>query len=187
MSKLQRVRKLWQVLREELAGLHPRLFVVRLLLAPLPVHVGSRLRIRGLRLAGFQIGQGTVMWGLPLITGNRDLYHRLTIGRGCWINLGCCFDLGDTITVGDGVAFGHQVLVMTTTHVIGPRGRRAADPVTKPVKIDNGAWIGARCTILPGVTVGAGAIVAAGAVVTRDVPPNTIVAGVPARVIKELQ
>jgi maltose O-acetyltransferase len=56
----------------------------------------------------------------------------------------------------------------------------------RPVTIGNGAWLGARCTILPGVNVGEGAIVAAGAVVTHDVPANTMVAGVPARAIRDL-
>jgi maltose O-acetyltransferase len=180
------VSKLARVFREEISGLHLRLLLARLILAPLPIHVGSRLRVHVLRLAGFRIGPGCVMWGTPTITGSGTLYHKLTIGQGCWLNVGIFFDLGASITIGNRVAIGHQVMVLTTSHEIGPREQRAAALETKPVSIDDGAWIGARCTILPGVKIGAGAIVAAGAVVSRDVPPNTMVAGIPARAVKPL-
>ena len=178
--------KLIRVLREELGGLHLRLSLARVLLAPLPIHVGSRLRASILRLAGFKIGPGCVIWGAPTITGNHDLYCKLTIGQGCWVNIGCFFDLGAPITIGDQVAIGHQVVILTTSHEIGTPQRRASALYAKPVSIGTGAWLGARCTILPGVTIGAGAVVAAGAVVNRDVPPNAMVAGVPARIVKTL-
>jgi maltose O-acetyltransferase len=181
------VRKLARVFREEISGLHLKLLLARLILAPLPIHVGSRLRVYVLRLAGFHIGHGCVMWSTPTITGDGDLYRKLRIGQGCWLNIGAFFDLGASITIGDRVAIGHQVMILTTSHEIGPRGQRAAALETKPVNIGEGAWLGARCTILPGVTIGAGAIVAAGAMVSRDVPPNAMVAGIPARVIKSLQ
>jgi maltose O-acetyltransferase len=157
-----------------------------MLLTPLPIHVGSRVRVYILRLAGFQIGTGCVMWGTPTITGDGDLYRKLTIGQGCWFNVECFFDLGAPISIGDHVAIGHQVMILTTSHQIGSTGQRAAALEARPVTINTGAWLGARCTILPGVTIGAGAIVAAGAVVSRDVPPNTMVVGIPGRVIKPL-
>jgi maltose O-acetyltransferase len=178
--------KLTHVIREELSGLHPRLLLAQLLLAPLPIHVGSRLRVHILRLVGFQIGHGCVMWGTPTIAGGGNLHRKLTIGQGCWFNVGCFFDVGAPITIGDHVAFGHQVVVLTSSHDVGPHDQRAAALYTKSVTIGNGAWLGARCTILPGITIGAGAIVAAGAVVNKDVPPNTMVAGIPARVVKTL-
>jgi maltose O-acetyltransferase len=178
------VGKLKRVVHEELGGLHLRLLVARLILMPLPIHVGSRLRVAVLRLAGFQIGSGSLMWGMPTITGDADLYTKLKIGQRCWFNIGCIFDLGAPITIGDQVAFGHHVVVLTSSHEVGPPTQRAAALYTKPVTISDGAWLGARCTILPGVQIGTGAIVAAGAVVNRDVPPNTMVAGVPARVVK---
>jgi maltose O-acetyltransferase len=175
-----------QLVREETEGLHGRLLLARLLLAPFPAHVGSRLRPAVLRLAGFRIGRGTLMWGLPIITGPADLYGHLSIGQECWFNIGCVIDLGATVTIGDQVAFGHQVMLMTTSHALGPAGRRAGPVFTKPIIIGDGAWLGARATILPGVTVGAGAVVAAGAVINRDVAPHTLVGGVPARLIREL-
>jgi len=178
--------ELTRLLREETDGFHGRLLFARLLVAPLPIHVGSRLRASALRLAGFRIGRGTLLWGMPTITGPRDLYRRLMVGRECWFNLGCVLDLGAAITIGDRVALGHQVMLMTTSHEMGPAERRAGAVYARPISIGAGAWLGARCTILPGVTVGAGAVVAAGAVVTADVAPHTLVGGVPARLIREL-
>jgi len=178
--------RLGRVLGEEFHGLRMRLLLLRLLLSPLPIHVGGRLRALGMKLAGFRIGYGTIFAGTPTITGGHDMYRKLSIGRQCWFNVGCFFDLGSTISVGENVSFGHDVIVLTSSHVIGPSSGRAAGLRYKPVVIGNGAWLGARCTILPGVRVGAGAIVAAGAVVHADVPPDTLVAGVPARVVRQL-
>jgi maltose O-acetyltransferase len=150
------------------------------------LHVGSRFRAAVLRLAGFNIGPGTLFWGTPTITGNGDLYRRLVIGRECWINAGCFFDLGEQITIGDRVAFGQQVMLLTNAHEIAGSDRRAGRLHARPIIIEDGAWVSTRATILPGITIGAAAVVAAGAVVTRDVPPHTLVAGIPARPIKEL-
>src|SRR4051812_796769 len=96
-----RVGKLKRVVYEEISGLHLRLLLARLILMPLPIHVGSRLRVAVLRLAGFQIGSGTLMWGTPTFTGDIELYTKLTIGRRCWLNVGCFLDLGAPITIGD--------------------------------------------------------------------------------------
>ena len=178
----------WQTLiKEELHGFHGRYQIARLLLAPLPPYVGSRVRTAVFRKLGFQIGGGTVFWGTPTITGDAHRHEKLTIGSSCWFNLGCIFDLGDTITIGNNVAFGHQVMLMTGTHELGTGARRAGPYETAPITIEDGAWIAARATILPGVTVGKGAIVAAGAMVTKDVPPHTLVGGVPAKMIRKLE
>ena len=86
------------------------------------------------------------------------------------------------ITIGHHVLISHDVTLMDTdSHYIEQEGFE----VTKPIKIGDHVWIGTKATILKGVTIGNGAIVAAGALVTRDVPPHALVAGVPARVIKE--
>ncbi len=179
-------RKLWQVTKEELQNLHPRLQLVNLALAPLPSFVGSRLRVYILRAAGFQIGHGTVVFGRPMITGDGDIYRRLAIGSYCRLGMQCYLELGESITIGDKVGIGPQVMMLTTTHEIGGSNRRSLARLRLPITIGSGCWIGARCTILPGITIGAGSIVAAGALVNRDVPPNTLVAGVPARVVKQL-
>lgn len=178
--------KLARVVREELSGLHPRLLLIQALLAPLPAHVGSRMRVYALRAAGFQIGHGCVMWGLPTITGGAQLYTNLTIGRNCVFNVGCFFDLGAPIGIGDQVAVGHQVMLLTNSHELGPRSYRAGPLFSKPITIEDGAWLGARSVVLPGVSIGTGAVVAAGAVVAKNVAPNTIVGGVPAQVIRSL-
>jgi maltose O-acetyltransferase len=178
--------RLGTVLREELDGLHVRLLLARSLMAVLPPYVGSRVRPALLRAAGFAIGRGTVMWGAPLITGSRGLQRRLTVGRECWFNVGCHLDLSAEVTIGDRVSIGQEVMILTNAHRIGDSDRRAGPLASSPVRIEDGAWLSTRCTILPGVTVGAGAVVAAGAVVTRDVAPHTLVGGVPARKLRSL-
>lgn len=181
MSKL---KQLW---REETAGWHGRLQLARCLLAPLPLYVGSRLRARLLRAVGFSgIDPSVVMWGLPTITGQGDIYGRLHIGPVCRFNAGCFLNLGDSIRIGRYVGFGQQVMILTETHAIGGPDYRSGPLTPKPVQIGDGCWIGARATILPGVVIGDGTVVAAGAVVSQDAPPHTIVGGVPAKVIREL-
>jgi maltose O-acetyltransferase len=172
-----------RVIREELNQFHIRLLLLDILFAPLPLYVGGRVRSWLLRTTGFKIGHGTLIWGSPSISGNHNMYQHLSIGEFCAINIGCFFDLGADITIGNHVSIGHQVMILTTSHKLGPAERRAGELTTSPVRIENGAWLGARSTILPGVTIGAGAIVSAGSVVNKDVPPNTIAAGSPARIV----
>lgn len=108
----------------------------------------------------------------------------IELGKNVFINHGCTFlDLGG-VKVEDDVMIGPQVCVVTENHPLNPADRKAL--VTKPITIQRNAWIGANATILPGVTIGENSVVAAGAVVSKDVPPNTVVAGVPAKVIKSL-
>ncbi len=104
------------------------------------------------------------------------------IGKNVFINHNCSFlDIGG-ITIEDEVQIGPRVNLTSENHPLDPRDRQTLIP--KPVVIKRNAWIGAGATILPGVTVGENAVVAAGAVVSRDVPPNTVVAGIPAKVVK---
>ncbi|HVU94594.1 MAG TPA: sugar O-acetyltransferase [Puia sp.] len=106
----------------------------------------------------------------------------IIIGKNVFINHACSFlDLGG-ITIEDDVQIGPRVNIVTESHPLDPGDRRAL--IAKPVVIRRGAWIGAGATILSGVTVGENAVVAAGSVVSRDVPANTVVAGVPARVMR---
>jgi acetyltransferase-like isoleucine patch superfamily enzyme len=179
-------RRLLQQIRIERSALHLRLLLVRILLAPLPRPLGARIRPLFFSLAGFKFGQRTLMFGTPYIQGQGDIYRRLKSGDDCWFQYGCVFELGETIEMGNRVRIGHEVMILTTTHeILGPYCRLGA-PISRPVRIEDGVWLCARCIVLPGVTVGAGAVVAAGAVVTKNVPPNTLVAGTPARVIKQL-
>jgi maltose O-acetyltransferase len=180
------VTKIWRVIWGEFSELHVRLVLARIICAVLPAYTGNRIRPAALRMAGFAIGRGTFLGDMPTIIGGGNVYSRLTIGCGCWINVACLFDLAASITIGNQVALGPQVALLTSTHHIGPSSCRTGTLKNLPVVIGDGCWLGARCTILPGVTIGPGSVVAAGALVNKDVPPNTLVAGVPAQVIKRL-
>lgn len=91
------------------------------------------------------------------------------------------------VEIGDHVMIGPNSIITTVGHPMNAEGRRRHLGIAKPVKIGNDVWIGGNCTVLPGITIGDEAIVAAGAVVTKDVPPKCVVAGVPAKVIKTLE
>ena len=106
----------------------------------------------------------------------------LTLGTDVFINTGCRFQDAGGITLGDGTLIGHGSTIVTLDHALDPA--RRADMVPAPVVIGRKVWLGAAVTVLPGVTIGDGAVVGAGAVVTKDVPANAIVAGVPARLIR---
>lgn len=107
----------------------------------------------------------------------------ISLGKNVFINHACSFlDMGG-ITIEDNVMIGPRVNLTSETHPLDPNERETVIP--KPIVIRRNAWIGAAVTILPGVTIGENAIVAAGAVVSRDVPANAVVAGIPAKVIKK--
>lgn len=178
-----RARRIW---REETSALHLRLVLVNLIISLLPYQVGSRLRTWLYRAAGLNIGRTTVILGKIEFTGNGDIHPRLKIGENGVINWPCYLNLGAAITIGDRVAIGHHAVLITDEHEIGASFWRAGALQSRPIVIEDGCWLGARVTVLPGVTIGRGAVVAAGAVVARDAPPNTLVGGVPAKIIKEL-
>jgi len=177
------LRKLASVAREETAALQPRVLLVRALTALLPKYTATRGRTWIFRACGFRVGRRTVICGTPAIYGAPDLVKLLTIGDGVFINVGCHFDVHAPVNIGRNAVLGHDVMILTATHELGPPQERCGPLVFAPVSIGAGAWLGARSLVLPSVTVGDGAVVAAGAVVTRDVPANTLVAGVPARVV----
>lgn len=112
-------------------------------------------------------------------TGGADL----RVGRNVFVNQNCTFyDLGG-IDIGDEVMIGPNVSIITSGHPLEPSERRAA-VTAKPVVIERNVWIAAGSIILGGVRIGENSVVAAGSVVTRDVPPNSLVAGNPARVVR---
>lgn len=111
--------------------------------------------------------------------------RNLRFGRNVFVNHGCtAMDLGG-IEIGDDVMIGPNVQLISSGHPVDPATRRS-QITTAPIRIGRGAWIAAGATVLQGVTVGEDAVVAAGAVVTKDVPPRTLVAGIPAQVIRAL-
>ncbi|MDD3333982.1 MAG: sugar O-acetyltransferase [Eubacteriales bacterium] len=91
------------------------------------------------------------------------------------------------VTIGDYVMIGPNTLITTVNHPLSPMGRRKHLGIAKPVRIGNDVWIGGNVTILPGVTIGNNVVIAAGAVVTKGIPDNCIVGGVPAKVIREIE
>lgn len=111
-----------------------------------------------------------------------DCGKNIRIGKNVFINAGCKFQDQGGITIGDGALIGHNVVMATLNHDPAPEKRSTLHPA--PIVIGKNVWIGSNATILPGVTVGEGAIVAAGAVVTKHVAANTVVGGVPAKLIK---
>ena len=112
-----------------------------------------------------------------------DSGRNLRFGRNVFVNHGCtAMDLGG-IDIGDDVMIGPNVQLISSGHPLDPATRRRSITIA-PIHVGRGAWLAAGATILQGVTVGDDAVVAAGAVVTRDVPPRTLVAGVPARIIR---
>ena len=114
-----------------------------------------------------------------------DFGMNINLGENVFINSGCSFQDQGGIYIGDGTLIGHQVVIATINHSQDPDDR--ASMTLEPVKIGKNVWIGSHATILPGVTIGDGAIIAAGAVVNRDVPARTVVGGVPAKVIKTVR
>jgi galactoside O-acetyltransferase len=114
-----------------------------------------------------------------------DCGLNITIGRAVFIGYHCMFTGHAAIEIADEVMIANKVNLVTAGHPVEPEKRRAYI-TAEPITIDTNVWIGTAATILPGVHVGADAVVAAGAVVTRNVPPATLVAGVPARVIRDI-
>ena len=113
-----------------------------------------------------------------------DCGKNITVGKNVFINSGCRFQDQGGISIGDGTLIGHNVVLATLNHGISPDERHDLFPA--PIHIGKNVWIGANATVLPGVTIGDNAVIAAGAVVTKDVPENSVPAGVPAKVIRTL-
>lgn len=113
-----------------------------------------------------------------------DFGENINIGKNVFVNHACTFMDRGGITLEDHVLIGPKVNLITTNHPENPSERNAT--VSYPIIIKKGAWIGAAATVLPGVTIGENAIIAAGAVVTKDVPDNVIVGGVPAKIIRSI-
>jgi acetyltransferase-like isoleucine patch superfamily enzyme len=109
----------------------------------------------------------------------------ISIGRTVFIGADCAFTGHAPITIADEVMIAHKVNLVTAGHPVEPDKRRSYITAA-PITVDTNVWIGAAATVLPGVTIGADSVVAAGAIVTHDVPPATVVAGVPASVIRHL-
>src|SRR4051794_3723585 len=141
----------------------------------------DQIRERLSEIIGTQLDESTTVFA-PFHT---NFGRFIRIGKNVFINHACSFlDMGG-ITIEDHVLIGPKVNLITENHPLDPVNRRAL--ICKPIVIKRHAWIGAAATILPGVTIGENAVVAAGAVVSKDVVANTIVGGVPAKFIKTIE
>lgn len=114
-----------------------------------------------------------------------DFGKNISIGKNVFINSGCHFQDQGGITIGDGTLIGHNVVLATINHDLSPSKNRKNHYA--PIKIGNNVWIGSNATVLSGVTIGDWAVVAAGAVVTKDVSSMAVVGGVPAKVLRMVQ
>lgn len=140
-----------------------------------------------------------IRWKLMKTLGNPDIsssyiekYNNFTgfntsVGEGTFINQGSYFDSTAPVVIGKSVGIGPRCTFLTGSHQIGPANARIEGGANHAaILVEDGCWIGGNVTILPGVTVGKGCVVAAGAVVTQDCEPNGLYAGVPARRIRDL-
>jgi maltose O-acetyltransferase len=153
----------------------------------IPDFTFARVRTRLFRLAGAQVEDGAAFMGYVSIVGPRGAATRLRVGPECMIGPEVTFGLDAAITIERGVSISPGVTLHTGSHNLGAGSQRMSPIVmARPIVVEEGAWIGMRALILPGVRIGRGAVVAAGAVVTQDVPPNTLVSGNPATVVRKL-
>lgn len=184
-SQSRRLANGLRLVRERCEGIHFRLALATLIVKCTPIRavpygVGSLYR-----LIGFKGIEGKVSIDSALdLHGAGNLFERLSIGQECCINRSCTIELNAPVRIGRRVGIGNDVVIVTSTHRLGSAEQRCGPLESRPVTIEDGAWIGARATLLPGVTIGFGAMVVAGSVVSKDVPANVEVAGNPARVIK---
>jgi acetyltransferase-like isoleucine patch superfamily enzyme len=159
-----------------------------LAMVPYRVLLVPQLRAPFLRLLGASIGRRAVLHNLRFFNLYRTGLRGLSIGEDCFVGDECLFDLAEAITLERQVTLAERVLVLThmnvgyADHPLQPY----FPPMAAPVVLEQGAFIGASVTILGGVRIGSAAFVAAGSVVTADVPPRTLVAGVPARALRPI-
>lgn len=158
--------------------------LVNFLLAWLPPSRCFALRSQLLRLAAVDLGRHVQFCGRGWIYGRGTLQ----IGDDTWLSPGMIVytHVEAAVVIGARCDIGPDVSFITGSHLLGPASRRAGPGTALPIRIGNGCWIGASSRILGGVTIGDGAVVAAGSVVIRDVSANTLVAGVPAVIKREL-
>ena len=123
-----------------------------------------------------------------LCGGIRIVHPNASIGTGTWLGIGCeiLATRASSVTIGNRCDIGPGVMFVVGSHRIGPMARRAGAGTSSPISVGDGSWVGARSTFLGGGAVGCGCIVAAGSLVTNVFPDNVLIAGVPARIVREL-
>jgi maltose O-acetyltransferase len=130
------------------------------------------------------LGEASTLWIEPNFYC--DYGYNIKAGKNFYANHNVVILDGAQVIFGDNVLIAPGVLISTATHPLDPDKRRAGIEIAKPISIGNNVWLGMGAKILPGVNIGENAVVAAGAVVSKDVPPSVVVAGVPATVMKDI-
>lgn len=141
-------------------------------------HTSDEVRDLLSELFGYEVPQSLRVFP-PLYA---DFGKNIKVGEDVFINACCHFQDYGGVTIGDGCQIGHNVVFATLNHGLAPEDRKSTYP--SPIVLGNNVWVGSNATILQGVTIGDNAVIAAGAVVTKDVAANTVVGGVPAKIIK---
>jgi maltose O-acetyltransferase len=160
-----------------------------LALVPYRLLLFPPLRAAYLRLLGARIGARTILHDVRFFNLYRRGLRGLVVGRECFLGDECLIDLAEGVELEDRVTLAERVLVLTHMNVgYADHPLQAAFPAqAAPVRFEAGCFVGASATILAGVTVGRGSFVAAGSVVTKSVPPRTLVGGVPAQAIRPIE
>jgi len=177
-----------KALREIGLGRAARFGFFTLAMVPYRFMLFPQLRAPLLRLLGARIGPDSVLHDVRLFNLYRRCPRGLVIGNDCFLGDECLLDLADEIRLEDHVTLAERVLVLTHTNV-GYRDHPLQahfPPSAAPVVIRAGSFVGANATVLPGLSIGPRAFVAAGSVVTESVPEGTLAAGVPARHVRTL-
>lgn len=143
-------------------------------------HTPEEVRQMLSRLFGRQVDE-TLRVFPPFYT---DFGKNTTIGKNVFINACCHFQDQGGITLGDGCLIGHNVVFATLNHGFAPADRTSLYPA--PIVLGKNVWVGSNSTLLQGIRIGDNAVIGAGSVVTKDVPANTIVGGVPARILRQI-
>lgn len=143
-------------------------------------HTPEEVRQMLSRLFGRQVDE-TLRVFPPFYT---DFGKNITIGKNVFINACCHFQDQGGITLGDGCLIGHNVVFATLNHGFAPADRTSLYPA--PIVLGKNVWVGSNSTLLQGIRIGDNAVIGAGSVVTKDVPANTIVGGVPARILRQI-
>lgn len=140
------------------------------------------IKRRLLLWSGIEVGENSKIVG-PLKFGNQI---KITIGKNCWIGKGLNLDGNGEVIIGDNVDIAPHVTFNTGGHYIGTKERRAGEGIVTKIEVGNGTWIGTRALIINNTKINDGCVIAAGSVVNKGINKDTLVAGVPAKLIKNL-
>ncbi|MFK5892538.1 MAG: DapH/DapD/GlmU-related protein [Pseudomonadota bacterium] len=144
------------------------------------------LRMLCYRLSGLNIKRGCIIWG-PLMIRPIGCAKNIEIGQNTFLNTETRFGVPDhKVIIGNNVLIGPRVMFETVNHSLNFDEKKGRDSWSNPIVIEDQVWIGAGVIIIQGVTIGKGSVIAAGAVVTKNIEPYTLVGGVPAKFIKKL-